>query len=386
MSDSEAVSLQIETPEAEARQESASEQKIGKKKWVIAAVALAGLFILLILALNYFMVNRPLQRLLSDDIRNHSIKASAHWRGWINPSELVFNITGVNGETSRLDVFRVFLQYAEAMKGQKYSRVILAARGRDKFTIDGPYFQELGIEYSTQNPMYTIRTFPTRLSTMDGIHPFSEYEGGILGVLEAEMQQFTQFSNEWYLNDFQNSLATSTGASAISFDPCEGLREKDPHCGWKAHWDDSGTSVNQMDGTKGEFLTMESLDATDEEYGHLRYAELRLCFENGRLCGGKHVGVAVEVHGMLQSVNYDSEYSTAVRVRFDDGSPVRQTWGISDDHDALFPYGREKLFASQLPQHKKLYVEFSYFEKAPRTISFDLTGLDNLMKSKELAF
>jgi hypothetical protein len=373
---------QVETPQG-----SAPEKTPRKRRWLIIATVLTLAVVVLIWSLNEFAVNRPLQRVLSEDRRNHTIRASAHWRGWINPDELVFDITGLSGDASRADVLRVFLQYADAMKNQKFSRIYLAARGRLKFTIDGPYFQELGAEYNSQNPMYTIRTFPTRVTTIDGIHPFSEYEGGLLGVLDAEMQQFTRFSDEWYLNDFQSSLkASSSDASTSNFDPCEGLREKDPHCGWKAHWDDSGVSVNPMDGTKSEFLAMESLDATDAQYGSLRYAELRLCFENGKLCGGKDVGVAIEVHGMLQSVDYDSEYSTLVRVRFGEGNPVRQTWGISDDHEALFPHGHEKQFASQLLQHNKLYIEFSYFEKAPRTISFDLAGLDDSMKSKGLAF
>ncbi len=162
-------------------------------------------------------------------------------------------------------------------------------------------------------------------------------------------------------------------------------RSMDPHCcGWKPHWEASGVTTNAIDGTKTEFLTMESTDPEGADSGSLRYAELKICFDNGKLCGGQDIGVGVEVHGMVAEQDEDSEYSTPVRIKFDDGKPIRQTWGISDDHEMLFPSGKEKQFLAGLTQHSKLVLEFSYFEKAPRTVTFDLSGLADTMKSNNL--
>jgi len=220
---------------------------------------------------------------------------------------------------------------------------------------------------------------------MDGSKPFSEYEGGLFAVLQKGMEQFTDFSNQWYLKDLQiDSPSSAAATTAAGFDPCESVRESDPHCGWKPHWEDSGTSVSAIDGAKTELLSMESTDADGVDFGKLHYADLRICFENSKLCGGKHVGVGVAVHGMLASKGYDSEYSTPVRLKFDDDKPTSQTWGISDSHDTLFPYGKEEQFLSQLMQHNKLVLEFSYYEKAPRTVTFDLSGLADKMKSENL--
>jgi len=87
---------------------------------------------------------------------------------------------------------------------------------------------------------------------------------------------------------------------------------------------------------------------------------------------------------MIAPISYEQEYRTSVRIKFDDEKPTRQTWGISDDHDALFPSGREKLFLSQVLKHKKLVLEFSYYEKAPRAITFDLPGLAEKLDSAGL--
>jgi len=336
---------------------------------------------------NYISVSRPLQQVLATDPRNQVVIARAHFSNWVDLDTLVFDLTGISGNATRMDVFRAFLQYAEAMKDRRFRKVILSAHGTGKFILDGDYFQELGKEFSGQNPMYTIRTFPIHVTAMDGSKPFSEYEGGILGVLQKEMEQFTEFSDQWYVRDFAASASPVSGNAAkseASFDPCESLRDTDPHCGWKPHWDDSGVSTNAIDGTKTEFLSLESSDADGMDFGKLHYAELRICFENGKLCGGKHVGVGVTVHGMLASEGYESEYSTPVRLKLDDEKPLSQTWGISDSHETLFPYGREKQFLNQIMQHNKLVLEFSYYEKSARTVTFDLSGLVDKMKAGNL--
>jgi hypothetical protein len=151
---------------------------------------------------NAVTLQKPLDRVLVNDPRNQSVKVRVHYDGWIDFNTVVFDISDVSPNASRMDVFRCFLQYAEAMKGQRFKRVILAARGKRKFWLDGEYFQQLGQEYQEQNPVYTIRTFPTHLTAMDGSHPFSEYTGGIFAVLQREMEQFTEFHDQWYVNDF----------------------------------------------------------------------------------------------------------------------------------------------------------------------------------------
>jgi hypothetical protein len=326
---------------------------------------------------------------LTSDPRNQVITAHAHFDNWIDPSTLVFDLIDVSGNATRIDVFRALLQYSQAMKDRHFTKVILAARGTGRFVLDGTYFQGLGRESGTQNPMYTIRSFPTHLMAIDGSKPFSEYEGGILGVLQKEMEQFTDFSDQWYVKDFQanarNVSNAATAKSEASFDPCQSLRETDPHCGWKSHWENSSVSTNAIDGTKTEFLSVESNDADGMDFGKLHYAQLRICFENGKLCAGSVViKVGVAVHGMVASGGYESQYSTPVRLKFDDENPLHQTWGIADSHEMLFPSGREKQFMSQLLQHNKVVLEFSYYEKAPRTVTFDTSGLADKMKSENL--
>lgn len=166
------------------------------------------------------------------------------------------------------------------------------------------------------------------------------------------------------------------------------LRSTDPHCcGWKPHWETSGLSTNPIDGTKTEFLTTESVTPDGADADSLHYAKLQMCFQDGTLCSGRTVGVALDVHGMVEPTGYGSDEedsSTSVRLRFDEEKLARQTWGITEDHESLYPSGHQKQFLSQLMQHNKLILEFSYYEQAPRTVTFDLSGLADKMKSDNL--
>jgi hypothetical protein len=151
---------------------------------------------------NQVVLEKPLEAVFVNDPRNRVVTAHTHFDGWINPNVVVFDITDISDSASRLDVFRMLLEFSEALKDRQFEKVILSARGHKKFVIDGAYFQQIGQELKSQNPMYTMRTFPTHLTAMDGSKPFSEYSGGVFAVLGKEMEQFAEFHNSWYLKEF----------------------------------------------------------------------------------------------------------------------------------------------------------------------------------------
>ena len=181
-----------------------------------------------------------------------------------------------------------------------------------------------------------------------------------------------------------NGAEKKTAPSDAVVDPCAALREQDPHCGWKPHWYDTGAITNALDGTRKEFLSLESTDADGVDYGRLHYATLKLCFKNGKPCGGDTMAIAFDVHGWVRSLDSDTQYKTSVRFRFDSELLKKQVWTIADSREALGPPSG-KVFILQLSQHQQLILEFSYDEHSPRTLTFDLPGLAEKMKSAGLS-
>jgi len=166
------------------------------------ALAVAAVFLW-----NYATVQKPIDRAIESDSRNAGIVAKAHFGNYVAPNELVLDLRSVSPDKSPADVFRLFLQLSEGLKGRHFSKVTLAYRGTPKFQIKGDYFQQLGREYGTQNPVYTMRTFPENLYKPDGTQAFRQWTGGWLGVMQKQMGDFTEFHKQWYAND----VAAGTG-------------------------------------------------------------------------------------------------------------------------------------------------------------------------------
>ena len=89
------------------------------------------------------------------------------------------------------------------MKSAEFETVHLKYRGVPKFQLSGSYFRKLGEEYERQNPAYTMRTFPQNLQLPDGSSAYSEWRGGLLGVLQRQTEDFSDFHRRWYVNDFR---------------------------------------------------------------------------------------------------------------------------------------------------------------------------------------
>ena len=156
---------------------------------------------------NYVNLQSPMNRVLRADARNEEIVVSVHFSAYVNPSVLVYDLRSVAGTKSRADIFRVFLQFASAVKTQRFDAVEMAFRGTTKFKISGEYFRKVGEEYSWQNPVYTIRTFPQNLMRPDGVKAYPGWTGGLLGVVSKQMDDYRDFHKKWYVEDLARSWA-----------------------------------------------------------------------------------------------------------------------------------------------------------------------------------
>lgn len=161
-------------------------------------VAVVVLLLFGIWAYNHFSLQTQMNDVISGDGRNDGISVSVHFGSYLNSSRLVYDLKEVSGAKSRADVFRVFLQFAKKMASRRFDVVELRWRGEMKFLIDGGYFRTLGEEYGSQNPIYTIRTFPEHLKNPGGSEAYGQWTGGWLGVLNKQIEDFNDFHTKWY--------------------------------------------------------------------------------------------------------------------------------------------------------------------------------------------
>lgn len=170
-------------------------------KKIFGAIGVLVAVLATVFGANYLILQSPMAKVLNADPRNKGVNVSVHFGKYINPSEIIFDLRDVSGSNSPADITRILLQYAQELKEKKLDRVILAFRGTHKFQLKGEYFHALGEEYGTQNPAYTIRTFPENVYELDGTAAFGTWTGGLLGVVGKQMDEFNEFHKRWYLGD-----------------------------------------------------------------------------------------------------------------------------------------------------------------------------------------
>jgi hypothetical protein len=166
---------------------------------IILAIVSGGIYLF-----NYITLTQPVLKTLDSDNRNSGIEIDLHYKNYIIPNVLVFNLKNVSNDKAAADVFRVLLQTTSVLKEKDFETIELAFKGTSKFKLKGSYFKELGKEYEIQNPVYTMRTFPENLLDIEGQAAYSEWSGGLLGVLNKQMEDFNDFNKKWYLEDLSS--------------------------------------------------------------------------------------------------------------------------------------------------------------------------------------
>lgn len=140
------------------------------------------------------------------DARNKGIEVTVYFATPNDASTLAYDLQSVPGDKSMTDVFRVFLQFANKVQAFSFNTVELRFRGQQRFRITGEYFQKLGREFGTENAVYTIRTFPEHLVNPDGSRAYPSRTGGMLAVLNAEMNDVNDFHKKWYVTDLLSGM------------------------------------------------------------------------------------------------------------------------------------------------------------------------------------
>jgi hypothetical protein len=147
---------------------------------VVAACAfgaLAGLAVW-----NYVWAYRPVAQELAQDARNDRVALCAYYRWGVAPSQVVIDLRDVSPDASTLDVLRPIFASARALQAGHFDQVVLAWRGRARFTLAGDDFRWLGELYDVQNPAYSERSFRQHVLRLDGTHVYGPRTGVLLGA------------------------------------------------------------------------------------------------------------------------------------------------------------------------------------------------------------
>ena len=171
--------------------------------WSIGSIVIIAIGIYIF---NFVTLIQPTMSKINEDSRNDGISLDAHYKFYVIPNTLELNLKKVPYDKASADIFRVFLQTSSALKDKNFDKVELKYKGKLKFILNGDYYRRLGSEFEEQNPMYTMRTLPENLYNPNGEPSYSKWDGGMLGVLGKQMEDFNDFNKKWYMDEMLNEM------------------------------------------------------------------------------------------------------------------------------------------------------------------------------------
>lgn len=141
---------------------------------------------------NLFLLQEPMNDVLKKNAAFNGMEVSAHYRYWVVPGVVVYDLRSLGVRQTPIDVHTAFLEFAKNLREKRYSRVELSYRGVQKFSIDGASFQKLGSEYAKRNYDYVLYHFPKLVRNPSG-SPVPAATSGRDALL--------QFHRRWYGED-----------------------------------------------------------------------------------------------------------------------------------------------------------------------------------------
>ena len=138
-------------------------------------------------------------------VKYDDVNVAAYYQMGVIPDAIVYDVWDLGPTASQAEVLGGFLRFADQLKDREFREVRLAFRGETKFILPGRDFAVMGDEYDWQNPVYTILTFPEKLTHPDGRPAFDSWSGGWIGVMSAQMDDVNELGREWYLDDLLGS-------------------------------------------------------------------------------------------------------------------------------------------------------------------------------------
>jgi hypothetical protein len=102
-----------------------------------------------------------------------------------------------------------------------------------------------------------------------------------------------------------------------------------------------------------------------------------LCYVNGKPCSNHSVPIYIKGPGHCFIEANVGSTSRRIRVKFDDGKPQIEVWGITDDHSALVPPLHP--FRENLMKHKRMMLEFGCDASDSAVVTSNIEGLQELL-------
>ena len=152
--------------------------------WCIVAGLVLGVCIF---SINYSLLQRPLNRVIEQDARNHGVRVSVYYDSYIDTDIIVFDVRAVNPPGGYSGLFRTFFQFAKELQGSDVDEVILAYHGNRKLKLKGEDFLALGASFGSMPPKELLWQLARNLRMPDNRLVLSRIPGTYVAALKKKL-------------------------------------------------------------------------------------------------------------------------------------------------------------------------------------------------------
>lgn len=166
-----------------------------KKLWIAPCAAVV--IVACVWTANLVMIGNPTREALGVDSRNEGIDLRARFEWYVIPDKLVLDLRRAEN-VAATDLVRVLLQTSEILEDREFEFVFLSRNGDKVFRMDGEDFYVLGRAFSRgENPIPLMSELPSLLDFPDGTPAYSQWTGGLLGVMTKRLEDLNDAMRKW---------------------------------------------------------------------------------------------------------------------------------------------------------------------------------------------
>ena len=152
--------------------------------WAVLAGLAIGVFVF---ALNYSLLQHPLNRVIEQDARNRGVRVSVYFDSYIDTDIIIFDVRMIGPPGGYAGLFRSFFQFAKELQGRKIDQVILAYHGNRKLKLKGEDFLALGASFGAMKPKELMWQLARNLRMPDDRLALSRIPGQYVAALKKKL-------------------------------------------------------------------------------------------------------------------------------------------------------------------------------------------------------
>ncbi len=117
--------------------------------------------------------------------------------GYTTGGNIVFDVRSLKDDSRLIDPLHLLMQFGYTIKDTSIDHLSIAAGGEEVYRLEKSDLDELARQYELEARIWAFDHWPERLRKPDGERAFESWSGGVLGVMQGQMEDLKEALKTW---------------------------------------------------------------------------------------------------------------------------------------------------------------------------------------------